>query len=129
MHFHEWNGFFYILIKISLKFVPKGPIDNNPDNGLVPNRRQAIMLTRFTVAYVVGVGVGGGGDKLAHFTVDRVIAIKLSKNKKIYNEDMEWMTNHNHSSYTAIQYVPQVCGLTVITILYFADLRELIDFW
>ena len=36
----------WILVKISLKFVPKGPIDNNPgiglDNGLAPNRRQAI---------------------------------------------------------------------------------------
>ena len=28
MHFREWK--FCILIKISLKFVPKGPIDNNP---------------------------------------------------------------------------------------------------
>ena len=37
------------LTKISLKFVPKGPIDNNPtiglDNGLAPNRRQAITWT------------------------------------------------------------------------------------
>ena len=31
MHYREWK--FYILIKISLKFVPKDPIDNNP--GLV----------------------------------------------------------------------------------------------
>ena len=28
MHFCEWKVF--IAIKISLKFVPKGPIDNNP---------------------------------------------------------------------------------------------------
>ena len=28
MHFREWK--FCILIKISLKFVPKGPTDNNP---------------------------------------------------------------------------------------------------
>ena len=27
-HFLEWKVF--VLIKISLKFVPKGPIDNNP---------------------------------------------------------------------------------------------------
>ena len=36
-----------ILIKISLKFVPKGPIDNKPsissDYDLPPNRRQAII--------------------------------------------------------------------------------------
>ena len=35
------------MIKISLKFVPKDPIDNNSsiglDNGLVPSRRQAII--------------------------------------------------------------------------------------
>ena len=40
MHFDEWK--FCTLIKISPKFVPKGPIDNN---GLVPNRRQAIIWT------------------------------------------------------------------------------------
>ena len=38
-----------ILIKISLKCVPKGVIDNNTSislvNGLVPNRRQAIIWT------------------------------------------------------------------------------------
>ena len=33
-------------ILISLKFVPKGPIDNNPDNGLTLNRRQAIIGTK-----------------------------------------------------------------------------------
>ena len=35
--------------KISLKFVPKGPIDNTPsiglDNVLAPKRRQAIIWT------------------------------------------------------------------------------------
>ena len=30
-----------ILIKISLKFIPKGPIDNTP--ALVPTRQQAII--------------------------------------------------------------------------------------
>ena len=38
-----------ILINISLKFVPNGPIDKNPepdlDNGFVPNRQQAIIWT------------------------------------------------------------------------------------
>ena len=47
MHYREWEV--CILIKISLKFVPKGPIDKNPalvlDNGLTPNRWQAIMWT------------------------------------------------------------------------------------
>ena len=37
-------------IHISLKFIPRNPIDNNPwgmglDNGLAPNRRQAIIWT------------------------------------------------------------------------------------
>ena len=44
-----------------MKFVPNGPIDNNPSlvqimaNGLVPNRRQAIIWTNaaeFTDAYM-----------------------------------------------------------------------------
>ena len=45
MHFREWkkNVFF---IKISLKFVPKDWIDNNPAlYGVVANRRQAIIWT------------------------------------------------------------------------------------
>ena len=37
------------MIKISLKFVPKGPINNIPalgsDNGLAPARRQASIWT------------------------------------------------------------------------------------
>ena len=42
------NENFYILIQISLKFVPKGPIHKHcigSDNGLAPNRRQAIIWT------------------------------------------------------------------------------------
>ena len=43
------NEKFCILIEISLKFVPKGPIDNNPalglDNGLALNRPKAIIWT------------------------------------------------------------------------------------
>ena len=41
------NKKFYILIKISLQFVHKCPIDNNPSissgHGLAPIRRQAII--------------------------------------------------------------------------------------
>ena len=41
------NEKFWILIKISLKFVPRGPIDKyhkiGLDNGLAPNRRQVII--------------------------------------------------------------------------------------
>ena len=42
------NEKFCILIKISLKFVTKGPIANNPAlvfNGVGPNRQQAIIST------------------------------------------------------------------------------------
>ena len=43
------NEKFCILIKISLRFAPKDPIGNKPsiglDNGLAPNRRQAIIWT------------------------------------------------------------------------------------
>ena len=45
------NETFRILLKISLKSFPTGPIYNNPalacsDNDLVPNRRQAIIWTK-----------------------------------------------------------------------------------
>ena len=42
-----------ILIKISLKFVPKGPIDNNPALVQIGNKPLSEpMLTRFTDAYM-----------------------------------------------------------------------------
>ena len=43
--YNSMNEKFCILIKISLKFCPKGPIDNSIglDNGLTPNKRQAII--------------------------------------------------------------------------------------
>ena len=41
-----FNEKVWILIQISLKFIPKGPINNKlPDNGLSPNRWQAIIST------------------------------------------------------------------------------------
>ena len=53
------NENFLIVIKISLKFVPKGPINNIPtigsDNCLAPARLQAIIWTNddeFTDAYM-----------------------------------------------------------------------------
>ena len=42
-----------ILIKMPLKFVPKGSIDYSSigsDNGLVPNKRQAIIWTKWNEA-------------------------------------------------------------------------------
>ena len=53
MHFCEWN----FLIKISLKFVPKGPIDNEPTlvqimawHGIGDKPLPEPMLTQFTDA-------------------------------------------------------------------------------
>ena len=53
------NEKFYVLIKISLKFVPNGPIDNNPALVQVMAWRRIgdkplsePMLTRFTDAYM-----------------------------------------------------------------------------
>ena len=53
------NEKFFILIKISLKFVPKGPIDNNPAWVQVMAWRRIddkplskLMLTWFTDAYM-----------------------------------------------------------------------------
>ena len=41
------NEHVWISIKVSLKFVPKGPINNTPpmgsDNGIAPAMRQAIV--------------------------------------------------------------------------------------
>ena len=44
------NDFFFILIKISLTFAPKGPIDNTPASGAKPLSEP--MLTQFTDAYM-----------------------------------------------------------------------------
>ena len=50
-----WNENYCNLIQISLKFVSKGPINHNPafgsDNGLVPNRWQAIIWTNDGLVY------------------------------------------------------------------------------
>ena len=53
------NEKFCILIKISLKFVPKGPVDNNPALvqimawcGIGDKPLSEPVLTRFTDAYV-----------------------------------------------------------------------------
>ena len=56
---HFVNEIYCMVIEISLKCVPKGPIDKKQsislDNGLAPNRRQAIsepMLIPFADAYM-----------------------------------------------------------------------------
>ena len=62
------NEKFWILIQISLKFVPKGPIDNNPalvkfglDNGLATNRQQAIVWTNADpIHWRIYAALGGG---------------------------------------------------------------------
>ena len=58
-HFHEWK--LYISIRISLKFVPKGPIDNKSALVRVMAWRRTgdkplpePMLTQFTDAYMRG---------------------------------------------------------------------------
>ena len=56
------NENFCILIKISLKFVSKGPIDNNPDNGLAPRRRQAIIWTNAELIHWRIYGALGGDE-------------------------------------------------------------------
>ena len=56
------NEKFYILIKISWKFVPSGPIDNDPvlvhwlDNIMAPNRHQAIIWTNVDPIIYVALG-------------------------------------------------------------------------
>ena len=61
------NEKFLILIKISLKFVPKGMIDNKPsiglDNGLVPNMRLAIIWTKADLIHWP-IYAALGGDEL-----------------------------------------------------------------
>ena len=60
------NEIICILIDISLKFVPKGPIWWLPsiglDNGLVPNKRQAIMWTNADpIHWRIYAALGGMG--------------------------------------------------------------------
>ena len=67
------NEKFYILIKISQEFVPKGSIDNNLsiglDNGLAPKRRQAIILTNADLIHWC-IYVALGGDKLTYWPLE-----------------------------------------------------------
>ena len=67
------NQKFYILIWISLKFVPVGPIVNNAsedglDNGLALNRWQAIILTNADLIHWC-IYVALGGDELRKFSI------------------------------------------------------------
>ena len=70
MHFREWQ-FFRVLIEISLKIVPKGPIDKKKknsiglDNDLAPNMRQAIIWNN---AYQIHwhIYAALGGDELKY---------------------------------------------------------------
>ena len=69
------NEKFCILIEISIKFAPKGPIDNNPALIFTMARRRIgnkpisePMLTRFTDAYIAAL---------------RTDELKLSNNKRI----------------------------------------------
>ena len=60
---------------MSLKFVPKGPIDNNPalvlDNGLAPNRRQAIIWTNAdSIHWRIYAALGW--DELTHLSKSKV---------------------------------------------------------
>ena len=62
-HFREWKVLVFV-IRISLKFVPKRPIDNNIglDNGLTPHRRQAIIWTNADpINWRIYAALGGGG--------------------------------------------------------------------
>ena len=76
------NEKFYISIRISLKFVPKGPVDKKIKigsvNGLAPNRRQAITWTNADPAHR-RIYTALGGDELR--TADRMTTTKQSKTK------------------------------------------------
>ena len=61
------NEKFCILLKISVKFVPKGPI--GLDNGLVPNRHQAIIWTNADVYIHWCIYAALGWDELTKIMV------------------------------------------------------------
>ena len=72
------NEKFCILIKISLKFVAKGQIDNNQvsviislDNGLAPNRRQAIIWTNAEPVHWC-IYASLGGDELKRISIEYI---------------------------------------------------------
>ena len=67
------NETFRILIEISLKFVPKRPVDHNPsiglDNGLAPSRRQTIIRTNgHPIHWRTYAALGGDGLKLKSYS-------------------------------------------------------------
>ena len=60
------NEKFCILINISLKFVPKGPIDKPSIDGLAPKKRKAIIWTNADPVHL-RIYVALGEDELTHW--------------------------------------------------------------
>ena len=76
---------------MSLKFVPKGPIDNNPtfglDDGLAPTRRQAIVWTndaKITDAYMCHWAL----TSLMHFVNSKDTIYEHERENKIYTQGL-----------------------------------------
>ena len=82
MHFHEW---FFFSIRFSLKFVPKGPIDNKPALAQVMAWRRigdtplsGAMLTRPTDVYMRHYGGGGGWGVVRCETICSTVPLELA---------------------------------------------------
>ena len=105
MHFREWN--FCILIKSSLKFVPKGPVDNNPSlvqimawRRIDGNPLSEPILTRFTTYAALG------GDELTEFGGDQlksgywsvttysVFCVMSTLNITVTSHELHGVSNH-----------------------------------
>ena len=88
----KWKLFYF---DSNLKYVPKGPIDNNPafgsDDGLVPNRWQAIIWTKDGLVYA-SLGLNG----LPHRLLGHV-PLSIYDDKSTLCQKMTWWhqaTNH-----------------------------------
>ena len=119
------NEKFHILIKTSLRFVPKGPIDNNPAlpplggfyasgqeyndimgiwwvyNGLAPNRGQVIIWTNVDpVPCRIYTALGGGGYALIANT---------------FNNSKYWQIFPTASPHPASAYLPPRSSIPIYT--------------
>ena len=81
-----WQEKLCILIRISMKFVLRGPIYISSDNGLAPNRRHVITLTNADPVYRRIHAARGGDDLMIALYVPMCKNISFQSNEPSFND-------------------------------------------
>ena len=106
------NETFLVLIKISLNFVSKGPVDKKYsiglDNGLAPNRRQDIIWTNADPIHW-RIYAALGGDELTLWGRDKMAAIFQTT----FSNAFPWMKIYKFQSVFHWSLFPRVWRVTL----------------